>query len=192
MWTIVEVIYGFEGILICSDRTQCEVCFENSLALSLSLFESLCLSPALLSASLPVLWVGMGTKLWDPVSRLSLGSETPFKWRQWWRNSLHSDFFFLMTMAAFIMSVTLEGCRCAPLCCHCFVQTAFWYFVPVGIWKYGYLLLSFWNHNRLSRSIAQTITDLSGKLNNSSAPLVWLCNINGSSASWPQRRGHWI
>lgn len=62
--------------------------------LSRSLFESLCLSPALLSASLPVLWVGMGTKLWDPVRRLSLGSKTPFKRRQWWRNSLHSHFFF--------------------------------------------------------------------------------------------------
>lgn len=61
--------------------------------LSHSLFESLCLSPTLLSASLPVLlWVGMGSKLWDPVRHLSLGSKTPFKWRQWWRNSLHDDF----------------------------------------------------------------------------------------------------
>lgn len=98
--------------------------WELASFLSLSLFESLCLSPPLLSASLPVLWVGMGTKLWDPVRHLFLGSETPFKWRQWWRNSLHSNFFFLMTMAAFILSVTLEGCRCTPVFCHCFVPNS--------------------------------------------------------------------
>ena len=159
MWTIVEVIYGFEGILICSDRTQCEVCFETKgFFLSLSLSLSLSFSPSLLSAALPVLC--MWERGWAPRSGSVLGI---CLWAVKCPSNEDNDgetaslAIFLMTADVFILSVTPRreaGGRCGAFSARLFFELAFWYFVPAGIRNSGYLPPSCEKHNRSSRWIA--------------------------------------
>lgn len=100
----MEVIYGFEGILICSDRTQCEVCFEMKAFLSLSLISSLF---SLLSAALPALC----ERGWAPRSGSVLGV---CLWAAKCPSNEDNDgetaslAIFLMTADIFISSVTLR------------------------------------------------------------------------------------
>lgn len=118
MWTIVEVIYGFEGILICSDRTQCDVCFETkAFSFTLSYFSLF----SLLSAALPALC----ERGWAPRSESLLGV---CLWAAKCPSNEDNDgetaslAIFLMTADIFILSVTLrqEAGAVPPRSC-CFV-----------------------------------------------------------------------
>lgn len=110
MWTIVEVIYGFEGILIGSDRTQCEVRFETK-AFSPS---SLCLFLSCLLHCQPSAR-GCG--------RRSRGVRSAFcLWAAKCPSNEDNDgeiaslAIFLMTTDVFILSVTpRQGDRCGAI-----------------------------------------------------------------------------
>lgn len=105
----MEVIYGFEGILICSDRTQCEVCFETRLFFFSLLFLSL------LSAALPALC----ERGWAPRSGSEFGV---CLWAAKCPSNEDNDgetaslAIFLMTVDVFILSVTLRQEAGAVLC----------------------------------------------------------------------------
>lgn len=104
MWTIVEVIYGFEGILICSDRTQCEVCFETKAFLSLSLISRSPLScllhcqPSVKRGWAPRLESVLGVCLWAAKCPSNEDND----------GETASLAIFLMTADVFISSVTLR------------------------------------------------------------------------------------
>lgn len=102
----MEVIYGFEGILIRSDRTQCEVCFETEAA-------SLTLSPPARALLSPLSCLPHRQPSVKEDGRLARGACQAFAFGQ--QNALQmktmieekaSLAIFLMTTDLFILSVT--------------------------------------------------------------------------------------
>lgn len=100
----MEVIYGFEGILICSDRTQCEVCFETKAFLSLSLISRSSLScllhsqPSVKGAGPTLRECVLGVCLWAAKCPSNEDND----------GETASLAIFLMTADIFILSVTLR------------------------------------------------------------------------------------
>lgn len=103
----MEVIYGFEGILICSDTTQCEVYFETKAFFFITLSLLFLALFSLLSAALPALC----ERGWAPRSGSVLGI---CLWAAKCPSNEDNDgetasvAIFLMKADVFILSVTLR------------------------------------------------------------------------------------